>query len=628
MCGILGQVNQNAPILRDCFENMLNTLRKRGPDGCGIEIFNNGHTALGHTRLSIIDLSVAGKQPMSNEDGTIWLTFNGEIYNFQVLRRKLECLGHFFKSNTDSESIIHAYEEWGPSCVNWFRGIFAFGIYDCRDRSIFIARDHIGVKPLYYYRDSEKFVFASQPRAILESETFIRAIDHDGLSLYLAYGNVPSGQSIYKDVKKLLPGHWLMLKDGQVTVKKYWTLCYDPIIREIPDAASVIREKIEESVRSQSISDVPIGALLSGGLDSTIITYLLASNSDQPLSTFTIGFDEMESDERRFAQLVADEFASKHNERLLTYSSACFLLPDILEAYDEPFHLNGVFPFYALSRLVQDGNIKVVLGGDGGDELFAGYLWYERFLKAQNSQLIGARLARIVSVFTKILSSRSTNAIQTFFRYNGFLGPELQKRFVGKAMADVNFSFIYQPLLEHWHSELPAVLAAQLLDFNCFLVDHCLTKVDRASMACGVEVRVPFLDIELVKLVFSIDHNIIFNGNQRKALLRKAMGHLFPDKMDTNRKKGFSSPLEKWLRKGFASAGESLLLNGYLCSYHYLSPDIVRESYSLLRSSDQLLLISAELWFRRWIANDQRCADDFVEHVLKSSSNENSSVSL
>lgn len=611
MCGIAGVYSARQPVDLNIFKAMVDTLASRGPDGSGVKILAEGRLCLGHRRLSIIDLSEAGSQPMSNEDSSAWLTYNGEIYNYIALRKELESCGHKFRSHSDSETIIHSYEQWGTACVHRFRGIFAFAIYDCRERSLFMARDHVGVKPLYYYRDSQKFVFASQPRAILASEGFHAKIEKNSFSLFLAYGNIPGEYSIYENIHKLLPGHWLILKDGIITIHKYWELNYLPIIKDAREAEKVIFDKVSECVRIQTISDVPIGTLLSGGIDSTIITSIVSNNRNERLSAFTLGFDERDSDEREYARYIADYYGTKHYESVLNYSNACKLLPNIVEAYDEPFHFNGLFPFYALSRLVENTGRKVVLGGDGGDELFAGYLWYDQFNSFFDSKRPRSFLEILLSNFGFNKLDNQTSPIEIYFGYNGFFGQKAQESILGGAVPRPT-SELYSPLSKHWRPDLPPVLAGQLLDFNCFLVDHCLTKVDRASMACGVEVRVPFLDFQLVELVFSIDHNVIFQQGERKALLKRALSHCLPPAMDTTRKKGFSSPLNIWLNNGFAKAGRNLLLNGSLSSRELINSDAIRTGYSEMNSGNQLLLISAELWCRRWMENDPAAVEDFA----------------
>lgn len=622
MCGIVGIRKYSEPVDPRVFDTMVDTLSSRGPDGRGVKVLDDGRLCLGHRRLAIIDLSETGSQPMANEDNSVWLTFNGEIYNYQLLRRELESCGHAFRSQSDSETIIHAYEEWGVSCVNRLRGIFAFAIYDCHQKSLFLARDHVGVKPLYYYNDQSSFVFASQPRAILASKGGRGIIDHSAFSLYLAYGNVPGDASIYEGVRKLLPGHWLLLKDGKINIQKYWGLTYSPIIYDAREAEDAVRAKIEECIRLQTISDVPIGTLLSGGIDSTIITSILANDFGSGLSSYTIGFDEKESDEREHACFAARILQTNHHEQVIAYEDACKLIPDIVEAYDEPFHLNGLFPFMKLSQLVQSSGGKVVLGGDGADELFAGYLWYEMFHKARPSKDSQSFLSRLLIGLGFSPSRTTDKQIESFFRYNGFLGEYAQNAVLGKGLCNINDD-IFDPLKKHWNPDLPPVLAGQFLDFNCFQVDHCLTKVDRASMACGVEVRVPFLDVELVELVFSIDHRIIFKAGERKALLKRAMRNELPAGMNTTRKKGFSSPLSVWLENGLAKVGESLILNGSLCSRGVLDGNRMRKAYPSMSVGNKLLLISAELWSLYWLEGDKKAINVFSENCSNYSGHNN-----
>jgi asparagine synthase (glutamine-hydrolysing) len=604
---------------------MLDSLADRGPDGRGTKMLAEGRVLLGHRRLSIIDLSNSGAQPMSNEDGTVWLTCNGEIYNYRRLRQELIRLGHAFRSDSDSETIIHAYEEWGVDCIHRFRGIFAFAIYDSRSDKLFLARDHVGVKPLYYYHDEDAFIFASQPKAILQAEGFHAQVDPEAFRLYLAYGNVPAYKCIFQGVKKLLPGHRLIVQDGHVETSCYWTLHYQPLITSREEAERVVAEKVEECVVAQSVSDVPIGTLLSGGVDSTIQTGILVSSGHSMLDTFTIGFEEIESDERKFAQFVANHYRTNHHEALLPYKAATAMLPDIVEAYDEPFHLNGLFPMFALSRLVQRNKRKVVLGGDGGDELFAGYMWYDsfanHFVKANHDQ---RGLPRLLSTLFRAPEGQK-DPLSVFFHYNGFLNKASQSDWMGPVLGPPASDLdVLSPLSQHWHPEYPPVLAAQFLDFHCFLVDHCLSKVDRATMACGVEARVPFLDPELVSLIFSIDHRITFSGGERKALLKRSLRRFLPTGMDTRRKKGFSSPIDAWVRRGFSKLGKSFLLKGSLCARGILNPDTVESTYYDSGAGIQLLLLGAELWIRRWLEGDLKAAANFAASEMQvSPSSEN-----
>lgn len=615
MCGISGIWSNGEPADPLAADSMVDALAHRGPDGRGTRVLDRGRLILGHRRLAIIDLSAAASQPMCNEDGSIWLVFNGEIYNYPDLRRELERRGHAFRSRSDSETIVHAYEEWGSQCVHRLRGIFAFAIYDATARSLFLARDPIGVKPLYYHAGRERFVFASQPRSILASEGFRRSVDADAFDLYLAYGNVPGESCIFRGIEKLAPGHWLLLGDGRMQRERYWSPTYDPVIRDAAEAEELVRSKLAESVRTQAVSDVPIGSLLSGGVDSTLVTSLLTRDGRRDLQTFTIGFDEPESDESSHAREVAAALGTRHHEKTLGREEACWLLPDIVEASDEPFHLNGLFPYLALAKLVQATGNKVVLGGDGADELFAGYRWYESFSQAMASpggDSVTGRLRRLLGARTR----GATGPVESFFRYHASFDPPSLRNLVGARRAPTADPQLYAPLARAWHSEHPPVVAAQLADLACFLVDHCLTKVDRMSMACGVEVRVPFLDVPLVEAALRIDHALVFRQQERKALLKDAMRAYFPTGMDTARKKGFSSPLGPWLRAGMATAGDELLQEGSLVGRGLLDGRALRDGYAKLDASRQLTLISAELWSRRWLDDDATAAGVFAESVL------------
>lgn len=614
MCGIVGLWNRRARVGAQAFERMTESLAARGPDGQGIIRLDEGRLMFGHRRLAIIDLSSAGEQPMCNEDQSLWLVFNGEIYNYLALKKELSQRGHIFRSHSDTETILHAYEEWGKDCVLRLRGIFAFGIFDCRQRTLFLARDHVGVKPLYFYRSESRFAFASQPRAILAADDFVRDVHLPAFSLFLAYGNVPAEFCIFDGIEKLRPGHWLFLSEEKITIQQYWHLQYAPKILDAATAIELVREKIEESVLLNAVSDVPVGTLLSGGVDSTIITSILAQNTGSPLPTFTVGFTEEQSDEAPYARLVADHLHTQHHQRILTYDDACMMVPDIVEAMDEPFHLNGLFPFFAVSRLVNTAAVKVVLGGDGADELFAGYRWYDAFGGALAEPQCRPLFERLKSFLTGRRHC-SDQAVATFFHYNGHFSDRDQRHLLGGRVASNDPVFAYLPLTRAWRPNIPPVLAAQLMDFSCFLVDHCLTKVDRMSMACGVEVRVPMLDVELVEAVFSIDHNLVFRDSERKALLIAAMSRHFPANMPKNRKKGFSSPLTVWLGRGLAHHGLTFLMSGSLVSRGLLNPDVLSRRFFSMSAGDQLLLISGELWSRRWIEQDRPSIARFVERL-------------
>ena len=606
MCGIAGIWTANHASDADAFGLMVDTLAPRGPDEREIKALDDGRLLLGHRRLSIIDLSPAGNQPMSNEDGSIWLTCNGEIYNYRELRRDLKLAGHRFRSDSDSETIVHGYEEWGVNCVSKLRGIFAFAVFDSRERSLFLARDHVGVKPLYYHASANRFIFASLPRAILLAPGFRRRVDEEAFGLYLGYGNVPGHKCIYQEIEKLRPGHWLLRKDGGLEIRRYWQLKHRPTIHDLVEAESLVRSKVESAVDIQSVSDVPVGALLSGGIDSTIITSILVRHGFSGLPSFNIGFDEESSDESAHAALVAKHLATDHRSQRLTYRSACEAVSGITDAFDEPFDFNGVFPYYRLAEFVRSHGVKVAFGGDGADEVFGGYLWYEAFQREVSRRSWFRRFPILNRVPLSILGNQ-VDAARLFFRYNGFFDDQAQVRFFNFE-SDIRKRGVYRLLDEHWDPTIPTVLAAQFFDFNCFLVDHCLTKVDRTSMAHGLEVRVPFLDVDLVDSVFSIDHSLVFHEGHRKGLLKRAMAGHLPPGMDVNRKKGFSSPIGPWLANGLSALGKPLVVDGALSAFQLIDKDRVLKTYRRMAPRMQLALISAELWCRRWMHDDHESA--------------------
>jgi asparagine synthase (glutamine-hydrolysing) len=600
MCGILGQVNKNLPITKNVFSVMLNQLESRGPDGFGIEILNNGKVALGHRRLSIIDLTENAKQPLCNESGTVWLTFNGEIYNYKALKQELQQLGHHFKTQSDSEVIIHGFESWGHEVVHKLRGIFVFGIYDTTKQELFLARDHAGVKPLYYLHTNDTLIFASEPKAILKSDQYKKAIDTDSFQLYLKYGNVPSDYCIYKGIKKLKPAHWLVYNSfNEIRINRYWQLNYKPTIFNIKDAEEQLYSKVIEAIGIQTASDVPLGSLLSGGVDSTIVTGVLSESLNYQLSTFSIGFDDDASDESEFAELVAKHYNTKHHAQQMNVNFALEGINQLTQIFDEPFHYNGLIPYVFLSKNVAEHHYKVVMGGDGADELFAGYNWYNQFNLWQINQPKPSLFNRLMgNTYSDFFKQQS---IHQYSKYNGHL-PESQ---IELLTYNYNNQLDDSIIAQYFNPDLPPVLAAQLVDFNCFMPDHCLTKVDKTSMSQGVEVRVPFLDIELIELAFSIDHQLIYNKGERKSLLKKSLNKFLPKDLDSKRKKGFSSPLNRWLSEGIKEKGYNLLNNGYLFSNKLINSDETLTNYDKLSSSNQLLLIGLEMWGRSWMEEDK-----------------------
>lgn len=590
MCGILGELRFDGCVDPADFSRMLSELESRGPDAAGTRRFKDGRVMLGHRRLSIIDLSDAATQPMTNEDGTIWLVFNGEIYNYKSLRQTLAAAGHTFRTRSDSEVIIHAYEQWRERCVDHLRGMFAFAIWDGIREQLFLARDHLGIKPLYYWRTDDRLVFASQPRAIIRHSQFSRRINVDALQNFLAYRYVPGELSIFSGVKKLAAGHYVIADPQTFVSRRYWSVSYRPAVRDLEEATDLVYQGIERAVARQLVSDVPIGIWLSGGIDSSSIGAIAASRMDA-LPCFTIGFEEKAFDERRFAHLAARAVGLEVREHTLTMDGMVELLPDIVDTYDEPFFDHSAVPTCAISRLTKENDIKVILSGDGGDELFAGYTWYDQ---------LSSRHGLLSSLVRKW-----NLPLRRIFQLVGYLDSKFQKRLVNS-----HTGFNHLALLKkHFDPDVPIVTAMQIIDINCFLVDDILTKVDRASMACGVEVRVPLLDLDLVESAFTIDHEILYRHGERKFLMKRAMSRLLSRDVLTARKKGFSIPLEIWMRRGIGRLAEQLLTEGFLVGEGVLRHEGVRQILGSNRWDWKWLLLTSEMWARQWIAGEQVGAD-------------------
>ena len=604
MCGIVGQINQENSIDRSVFDRMVDSLQTRGPDGRGVELFNNDYVALGHRRLSIIDLSEHGRQPMTNEDGTVWLTYNGEIYNFQELRRTLVDKGHVFRSNTDSEVIIHGYEEWGDAVVSNLRGIFAFGIWDCQRERLLLARDQIGVKPLYYSSYGQSFAFASQPKAILEDPNFDRHLDYNGFSSYLAFGVVHQPHSVFQGLVKLPPAHYAVFEQRKLRTEKYWELKYQPSITRIEDAVEVTQKSINNSIGRQLMSDVPVGVFLSGGIDSSAIAEISARESGNTISSFTIGFKNPDKDERAYARITAEHAGTQHIEHELDEQDVTTQLRELIENYDEPFSPSSALPTTKVSQLAAENDCKVILGGDGGDELFCGYLRYDWFHNA--TSITPRTIARyaIKTLIDRHYVDPIRDPMSAYFSYLGLLTMEEQKSLLTQqAYENINDNYVSR-LAALYDRKLPAVTSVQNIDFHSYLVDDILTKVDRASMSCGVEVRVPFLDLEVVESAFKIDSKLHYQGKERKAILKRAISPYLDPRILSARKQGFSLPIKSWAKEAFTILGDRFLLDGFLTSQNYISHDYLKQNLKNMTGNRLWQLLVAELWARRWLSGE------------------------
>lgn len=561
MCGICGvvRVTPPGPVDEDILRRMRDSMVHRGPDDGGLFISEN--VGLGHRRLSIIDLS-GGHQPMSNADGSAWIVFNGEIYNFQDLRSRLEGLGHTFRTRSDTEVILQAYEAFGTACVEYLRGMFAFGIWDHRKRELLLARDRLGIKPLYYTMHDGTFLFASEIKAILQWPGVPREVDTIALGQYLRYRYVPGPRTMFRGISKLQPGHLLRLKDGTVVIRPYWDLPLDGEELSREHADRQLWERLEECVRLHLISDVPLGVFLSGGIDSSTITGLAVRHVPGPVQTFAVGYPHgQEDDETGFARRVADHFRTQH--RVLTLDPGSFwdFLTRMVWFLDEPVADPAAVPLYFLAEYARR-HVTVVLSGEGGDELLAGYGIYHKMLQIE-------RLRRIpfLSLMQPLAKGRKMK------RYLTWMGQPLHERYRGvsqvcdklemRRLVEIdgpdNDDFARECFERTAH--LDPLRRMLYLDLKVWLPDDLLMKADRMTMATSVELRVPFLDHTLVEWAWRLPSDLKLHGATGKYLLRRITADLLPAEILQRPKQGFFVPLRDWLRTGLHDTVRTLLLD-------------------------------------------------------------------
>jgi asparagine synthase (glutamine-hydrolysing) len=553
VCGICGIATTHGIADVDAVRAMSDLLVHRGPDSDGKHV--DGGIALAARRLSIIDLE-HGDQPIANEDGSCVVVQNGEIYNYPELRRELERAGHELRTRCDTEALVHLYEEQGPAFAERLRGMFAAAIWDAPRRRLVLARDRYGIKPLYYRHVDGELRFASELRALPRGE-----IDLNALEAFLAFNSIPAPYSIFRDVRKLPAGHVLVWEDGAITVERYARPgpAAEGELRTGDEAEIVeeLRARLRDSVRAHLLSDVPVGVLLSGGVDSAVLAALAAQETPEPVHTFTIGFAERSFDERDDARLVAERYGTAHHE-LLVRPEPELLLRALAEAFDEPFADSSALPTYLVSRLAAE-HVKVALSGEGGDELFGGYYTYVADLTADHL----APIARAVRPLVEALPA-STRKASLDYKAKRFVRaahlPPLERHhgwkeiFSAEARAELtgrHAAFDPVDIYRARYAETagaPELARLQDVDFGVYLVDDLLVKTDRASMAHSLEARVPFLDPLVTNLAFALPTRLKVRGLAKKVLLRKAAEPLLPTEVVHGRKRGFSIPAAAWLR--------------------------------------------------------------------------------
>lgn len=629
MCGICGMAGfkDSEPLEENILLNMVKVMKHRGPDGEGI--YNNGFIGLASCRLAIIDLA-GGQQPIANEDQSMWIVFNGEIYNYRELRSFLLQKGHLLRTQSDTEVILHLYEEFGSDCVHHLNGIFAFAIWDSPRQELFLARDPMGIKPLYYTEVNNQLIFGSELKVLLAHPDVKRDLDLISLNEYLSFEYVPSPRTILSHIHRLEAGHILHYNHYGIHIERYWKMSMARSESLPPvdwrDHANNLYQTLQESVQQELVSDVPVGVLLSGGLDSSTIAALMVQAYPGTVNSFSIKFEESSFDESHYAQLVAKQLGIKHHDLVLTSKMAVELVPKIVDFLDEPFGDSSLIPTFLLSKFARE-HVKVVLGGDGGDELFAGYptLIAHRLIEYYERAVPWAIRTHLVPKFLKRMPTSFDN-ISLDFRARRFLsgrGVPLQTRhhrWLG-SFTDENKEFLLQdwikPVLRDTYTQAYAharqseatTALNQILyvDMKMYLEGDILYKVDRASMANSLEVRVPFLNRNVIRLATSLPLELKLHRLTSKYLLKKCMKGILPDEIINRPKKGFNMPVAYWLLGDLRDLtldmlSESRLKRQNLFNYHYVK-QLLDEHFARQKDNRKELwtLLVFQLWYDKYI---------------------------
>lgn len=567
MCGIAGIYNFDSfkSVHEGLLKRMTDALVHRGPDDEGF--YCSGPIGLGHRRLSIIDLA-GGHQPLANEDETVWIVFNGEIYNFGELHDELVKKGHVFKTRSDTEVIVHLYEEEGENCFKRLRGMFAVAIWDARNRKLLLARDRVGKKPLFYFYDGCRIVFASEMKAILEIPGVPREIDPEAVSDYFSFLYIPAPKSIFKNIRKVLPGHYLVVSQNGIRETGYWDLSFGHT-QELSEQrwCEQLLDTYREAVSIRLMSEVPLGAFLSGGVDSSSVVAVMAGLLSTPVTTCSIGFEEEEFNELEYAREIAAQFKTDHHERMV-HADAVGVLETLVWHYDEPFADSSAVPTYYVSKAARE-SVTVALSGDGGDENFAGYRRYY-FDKRENTirGLLPAAVRQpvfgaLASLYPKadwaprIFRGKATfqnlarSPIEAYFRSVSALKTELKEQILHGDLRQELGGYDSLNVLRSYYEKADTkdpLSRIQYVDIKTYLTDDILVKVDRASMANSLEVRAPILDHKLMELAASMPSSIKLQGINGKYIFKKALERLLPESVLYRRKMGFGVPLAQWLR--------------------------------------------------------------------------------
>jgi asparagine synthase (glutamine-hydrolysing) len=640
MCGITGIWDFKDKISPEVLGKMTDVLNHRGPDDSGIFVDQKNNIGLGHRRLSIIDLSSAGHQPMSNDEKSIWVTYNGEIYNFGEIRTELEGKGHKFKSNSDTEVIIKSYEEWGIESIKKYRGMFAFAIWDTRKEKLFLIRDRTGVKPLYYYLNNDLLIFSSELKSFHQHPKFKKEINFSSLALFLQFGYILAPNTIFNNAYKLKPGHYLEVdKNRNVKETKYWDIVNFYLAEPINGTENEIEKELEriliESFKYRMVSDVPVGVFLSGGIDSSLVTALLQADSKNPLKTFTIGFNEKGFNEAPHAKKVAEYLKTDHHEIYCTSKDALEIVPKLSDIYDEPFGDSSGIPTYLVSKFARQ-KVKVALSADAGDEVFCGYSRYKMlntyyrfknkvppFLMASMSvgfslfseETIGSvygifpflpkqtNIKDKIHKFKNVLEYKNRELSDIVKNGNSYWFEDQIKKIILSSYEQAQNNFSEFERIK----SMPAMSQMQAIDYKTYLCDDIFTKVDRATMAVGLESREPLADHKIAEYVARLPLNLKYKKGENKYILRKLLYKYVPREILERPKQGFGIPIDSWLKRDL-----NVILREYLSEKTIKTQGIFDEKY-IKESLDGYLsgkpdsaykfwfLLVFQMWYEKWM---------------------------
>ncbi|MCX7639441.1 MAG: asparagine synthase (glutamine-hydrolyzing) [Pyrinomonadaceae bacterium] len=626
MCGIAGYVNADGKAADlGILQRMNNTIVHRGPDDEGFFVKEN--VGLAMRRLSIIDLA-GGKQPIHSYDKKKWIVFNGEIYNYRDLRKHLLDKGFELYTNSDTEVIVNLYQLYGVDCLQRLRGMFAFAIWDDEQKSLFLARDRVGKKPLLYsYQDNGNLIFGSEFRAILSHPEASREVDYEAIDAYMSYLCVPAPQTAFKQIRKLEPGHWLIWKDGKIKTERYWKPDFSKKIRISEEEA--IEETIRllrEATRLRLISEVPLGAFLSGGVDSSTVVALMAQESDTPVKTFSIGFEEQDFSELKYARIVANHVGSVHHE-FIVKPDALEILPKLVDHYGEPYADSSAVPTYYVSRETRK-HVTVALNGDGGDESFVGY---ERYIAMKIAEIYNCvpkflrksfieKLVNLIPTsetrrsrlrdLKRFLKAAGLPTEERYFRWVSVFDSEKKAEIYTNEFAQIVANHKACDLVKRWFScsdGLGVIDKCLLTDQMTYLPNDLLVKVDIASMAVSLEARSPFLDHKVIEFAASLPEDIKTNGFQTKSFLKKIAARLVPRQAVYRRKMGFGVPIGKWFRNEMKGFIREILLSEKALKRGIFKPEAVTQLLTEHTEGKRdhafqlWTLLMLELWFQRFI---------------------------